>query len=444
MKRRSFIKANTGIAAALTASAGCAGKREDTSSGKEIPGLAGMPLDVLRARYRADLFDEFLPFMERHVIDHRYGGFMCSTRPDGTNLSTTKRAGYEGRGVWVYSFLYNNLASEQKYLDVAERSVRLLLKNKPVGASMWPGSFTREGEPSSQPGASVNADLYIADGLAEFARATGDDTWWNMAREILMKCLWVYDQDDYGTGMGKGYVSADTPPISGIRIMDDWMLFLWVATQMLHQKPDADLVLLAAQCTDTIMTKFYNPETGLTGEILNHDYTRPKNDYAQVVNFGNDFQALWHVMASSLRIGGGSHFHKAAERLRRHIQVALDDVYGGVLNVLANVDKNIWRTGKAHYVQVEPLVGLLYVIEHTGADWAQELFGKIYDYEQKTFHLKQYNHPLWVNSADREGMFDLKKSNRIGNFHQPRHLMLNLLGIERMIERGGKVSGVFT
>lgn len=443
MKRRSFLRTQTGIAALVTTSNGCAGKREDASQGKEITGLAGMPLEALGVRYRADLFDEFLPFMEKHVIDHRYGGFMCNTRPDGTNLSTAKRAGYEGRGVWVYSFLYNNLAREQKYLDVAEKSVRFLLKNKPEGASMWPGSFTREGKPSSSPGASVNADLYIADGLAEFARATGDDTWWNMAREILMKCLWVYDRDDYGPDMGRGYLGKDAPQMPGIRIMDDWMLFLWIATQMLQQKSDTDLVLLSAQCRDTIMTKFYNPETGLTGEILNHDYTRPMNDYAQVVNFGNNFQALWHVMASALRIGAESLFNKAAERLRKHIEVALDDIYGGVLNVLVNVDKNIWRLDKAHYVQAEPLVGLLYVIEHTGAEWAQELFGKIYDYEQKTFHLRQYNHPLWVNSADRKGMFDLKKSNRIGNFHQPRHLMLNLLSIERMIERGGKVSNIF-
>jgi len=32
---------------------------------------------------------------------------------------------------------------------------------------------------------------------------------------------------------------------------------------------------------------------------------------------------------------------------------------------------------------------------------------------------------------------------RAENFHHPRHLMLNLLSIERMIERNGKVSGVF-
>jgi len=32
---------------------------------------------------------------------------------------------------------------------------------------------------------------------------------------------------------------------------------------------------------------------------------------------------------------------------------------------------------------------------------------------------------------------------RVGNFHHPRHLMLNLLTLDRMIERGGKVSGLF-
>src|ERR1700743_3205032 len=43
-----------------------------------------------RDRYHADLFDDFLPFCEKHVIDHQYGGFMCETGPDGVNVDTDK------------------------------------------------------------------------------------------------------------------------------------------------------------------------------------------------------------------------------------------------------------------------------------------------------------------------------------------------------------------
>jgi hypothetical protein len=98
-----------------------------------------LPLAQLRDQYRRDLFDDFLPFMERYVIDHRYGGFLCNTDRDGTNLSKQKTAWQEGRGIWVYSFLYNNLAREPGYLEVARKSVEFILQSKPADPDgLWP------------------------------------------------------------------------------------------------------------------------------------------------------------------------------------------------------------------------------------------------------------------------------------------------------------------
>ena len=85
----------------------------------------------MREQYRKDLFNDYLPFIDKFVIDHEYGGFHCSVRPNGELVSTTKRAWFEGRGTWVFSFLYNNIAKEQKYLDVAARSIELIQRSKP-------------------------------------------------------------------------------------------------------------------------------------------------------------------------------------------------------------------------------------------------------------------------------------------------------------------------
>ncbi|MCE5249184.1 AGE family epimerase/isomerase [bacterium] len=443
MKRRTFISSSATAIAVLshTAQSEAASEKSGTKQAG-TPVFAGMSLKELRNRYHSVLFDEYLPFMDKHIIDHEKGGFMCNASPDGTLISTNKRAVYEGRGIWVYSCLYNTCGREKKYLEVARKSVEFLLRNKPEGDSMWPGSFDKDGNPTSPPGTSVNADLYIADGFAEFARATDDRSYRELAREITLKCLRVYDRDDYGTDVGKGYLGPDAPLTPGIRIMDDWMLFLRAATRLLEQQPDPDMEALAARCVDTIMNNYYNPRFGLVTEILNHDHSFPDNDYGQVVNFGNDFQALWHVMDEAARIKNRELFDTAAERLRRHIGVAWDDVYGGVFTMLRHVDENRWELGKAHYAQVETLVGLMMITEHTGADWTYDLFTQIYSYIEETFLLKKYGYPLWILGSDRKVTFN-PKSTRIGNFHQPRHLLLNLAALNRIIERNGRVSGVF-
>ncbi|MES2221081.1 MAG: hypothetical protein V4587_08960, partial [Acidobacteriota bacterium] len=85
--------------------------------------IQDLNLQSILDQYHRDLFDDYLPFHERFVIDHKYGGFACSVRPNGERVNWEKITWFQGRGMWVYSFLYNNLAHEQKYLDFAAGAV---------------------------------------------------------------------------------------------------------------------------------------------------------------------------------------------------------------------------------------------------------------------------------------------------------------------------------
>jgi len=136
-------------------------------------------------------------------------------------------------------------------------------------------------------------------------------------------------------------------------------------------------------------------------------------------------------------------FDLAAERFRRHVEVAWDDVYGGAFRSLDHVDKNIWRVDKVLWLQEEVLIGSLFVVEHTGLQWAKEMFSRMFQYVQDKFVLKKHGLPLWIFNADRKVTFE-QHATRIENFHHPRHLMLNLMSLERMINRKGKTSGLFS
>ena len=401
-----------------------------------------LPFDKLRSQYHHDLFDDFLPFMERHVIDHEYGGFMCDTDRDGTNLDKGKTAWYEGRGIWVYSFLYNHLAKEKKYLEVAQKSVALILKTKPRGDGLWPKTLTREGASASPPDPSIYGDLFIAEGLAEYSKASGDRSYWDLAKQIVLKCVRIYDRPDYLPEIGETYLGPGARPFPGARIQGVWMVLVRIATQMLETRQDAEIEALASRCADAVRNRHFNPEFRLNNELMNHDLSRPSNEYAQLVYTGHAIETLWMLMAEAVRRKDAKLFGAFAERFRRHFEVAWDDVYGGVFRNLQNVDKNIWSVDKVLWAQEEVLIGSLLALEHTGAPWAGEMFNRMYSYVQAKYPLKQYGFPLWIIGADRKVTFE-RHSNRVENFHHPRHLMLNLLALERIIARGGKTSGLF-
>ena len=414
--------------------------------------LAGRTLEELRRQYRYDLFDDFLPFMDEFVVDHELGGFMCNTNRDGTKLNTNKNSWYVGRGIWVYSFLYNELAKEEKYFEVARKASEFILRDPPKGDDLWPAEYDREGTPVPAKGQyiggkyvpvskQVYGDLFIANGLAEYARACGDDRHWQMAKKLMLKCVDLYDRPDYDPTAPLVYLAGDPgSELPGVRLLGVWMLLVRLGSQMLAQREDAEIDAVVRRSIGAIFRHHYNPQYDLLNEVLNHDMSRPENEYRDLVYTGHGIETLWMVIYEAHRRNDRALFGKAARLFRRHMEVAWDDVYGGFLRGCKNIDQNTWILDKALWVQEEALIGTLFVVEHTGARWAKEWFSKIFTYVHKTFPLAKHGYPLWDLWPDRKGTF-VEHYERVGNFHHPRHLMLNLLSIERMIERGGRASG---
>ena len=404
-----------------------------TDNGK----LAGMTLQELHDTYRHDLFDDYLPYLNRYAVDHEYGGFMCNAYPDGTRIDTNKRAWYEGRGLWVFSYLYNRLGADPEHLEIAQKTTDFILKLKPPENTFWPGTYTREGKSLTE--GEFYGDLFIALGLQEYSGITGNERYWDEAKEVLTKCVRLYDSPDYP---GKPFI-ADAPDITAPRMLGHWMMLIRVATQMLESRSDPEVEIIAARCVDALMNYHYNHDYGLFNEVLNHDMSRPDNMYAQWSYTGHAIEVIWFLFEEALRLKDVQLFNAAAERFMRHVEVAWDYVYGGVFRSLDNVKRNAWTLDVVLLFQVEALNGCMLLAEHTGSQWARDWYAKFFDFIQNRYDLRKHGYSPWMSTGDRTGTPPEFSSPRIGNFHYPQSLMLNILSMERIIERGGKVSNYF-
>ena len=251
---------------------------------------------------------------------------------------------------------------------------------------------------------------------------------WNTAKEILMKCLRIYDRPDYDS------IESDTDSVRGPRRHNIPMLILPTTTSLLKNRADSEIEAAAAGQVDAVVTRFFNPAYNLNNMILNHDYSRPDNAHAQSVSFGASIQTLWMILFEAVRLGNTQLLDTAIERLKRHITVAWDDVYGGVFGGLDHVDNNIWNLGKPLYNHGESLIGLLAAIEHTGDREAVGLFSKIYAFAIEHYMQKDRGFALWQDGGDRFVTFRQHET-RAENFHHPRHLVLNLMALNRMTGR---------
>lgn len=411
--------------------AGPGNKAEFFKKKHTATGTGDHPLSQLRESYHSELFDRFIPNMDRLVIDHKYGGFMCDIdNLQGTRLTGNKKAWSEGRGIWVYSFLYNHFGEDPAFLEVARKSKDFILKHRPKGKDFWVGSLTREGTPNSGPG-DIFGNLYIAEGLAEYAKATDDDSYYLLARKILLDCLARYDREDYR------YHPEDK--IAGPRILNHWMILLRNSTQMLEMKPDDEISKLSDRCVDAIMKHHLNPDYELLNVTLTHNLEQiPGTEHSQVASFGLGIQSLWMVMFEALRRKDEKLFDKAKHLFKRHVNVAHDAVYGGYYWSLDQVDNFKYKLGKNLSLQDEVLIGTLCLVEKGPDTWAENNFEQTYAYVQEKFIRPEYVFP--IESGDRKMMESNK--NGMGIYHHPRQLMLNLLSIDRMINCKGPASGI--
>lgn len=439
MKRRSFFAASGGAAAlAATLSSPHTAHSAQAASRTTGPGgkLAGLTLAGLRDQYRSE-FDEFVAFFEKYVVDHDYGGFMCATDHDGSQIDENKTASTEGRGIWCFSFMYNNgLVKDRKYMDYARRSIDFIMKHRPAGADYWPSTYSRTGE-VMEPKGGLPGDCYIAEGLAEYSRATGEKQYADLARETMQKCLAQYDRPDFRDG---------TTPYPGARNQWYWMLFMWFGTNWLAKAPDPELEKTVDRCMDALLNYHNNPDFNLWNLVINHDLSRPSGEniaHAKLAGCGHATEATWMIMYEAVRRKDRKLFDRVAEAFRRHAEVSRDDVYGGVYNDCRDVDANTWELAKIFWAQAFILIGSLAVIEHTGADWAKEMFAQQFDYVETKCRLKRWGYPLMMDSGDRK-MSALPKASRKDIYHHPRYLMLCLLAAERMAKRAGRVSGVLS
>ena len=423
MKRRDFFG---GLIATASLASGTMEPEKRKPFAAKVDIFASFPVDSLRREYRKYLFDDFLPFMDQYVIDPEFGGFMVFCDRDGSRLDIRKGTWYEGRGIWIYSFLYREMAREFRYLETAKRSVDFILRSLPGGDAFWPDLLTREGRPVGGPSRTLYGDLYVAAGLAEFGLAAGDRSYGNLARKILLKCLDIYDRPDYDS------IEHPQDPVRGPRRQNVPMLVLPVTTSLLKAGRDPEVEAIAARAVKAVIERHFNPDYGLNNDILNHDYSRPApGGHGQYVSFLISIQTLWMILDEAVRIGNRELFQTAAERIRRHLEVAWDDVYGGLFPVLRRVDDDLWDTSKPLSVQVEALIALIKIIEHAGASWAADWFQKLFSFVTRNYVQKTNGLPLWQGAGDRKVTF-IKNASSVDVFHQPRHLLIILIVLERM------------
>lgn len=132
-------------------------------------------------RYRQELLGRVLPFWMDHSVDRECGGYFSCLNRDGSIYDTDKFVWLQGREIWMFAMLYNQLEKRRDWLDTAVHGAEFLKKYGHDGSYDFYFSLDRQGRPLVQP-YNIFSNTFACMAFAQLAKATGNAEYAEIAR----------------------------------------------------------------------------------------------------------------------------------------------------------------------------------------------------------------------------------------------------------------------
>ena len=368
-------------------------------------------------QYKTELLDSILPFWMKHSLDQQNGGFFTCLDQFGHVYDTDKFIWLQGRQVWCFAYMYNNIEKKQEWLDIAKHGADFLIKHGRDEEGNWYFSLTAEGKPLVQP-YNIFSDCFATMAFAALDKASPSEEYKKIA-------LTTFDNIIARRQNTKGKYNKNFPGTRSLKNFSLPMILCNLSLELEHIIGKEKVNELVPDIIHEVMEVFYQPKLGLVLENVNVDGSFADCFEGRLMNPGHTIEAMWFIMDLGIRLNDKSLIDKAVTIMLNTLEYGWDREYGGIfyfLDIQGHPPQQLEWDQKLWWVHVEALVALAKGFQHTGDLRCKEWFEKVHDYTWSHFKDQQYGE--WFGYLNRRGevLLPLKGGKWKGCFHIPRSL----------------------
>ncbi len=369
--------------------------------------------------YRTALLEDVIPFWMRHSPDRECGGYFTCLDRFGDVFDTEKYGWLQARQVWTFSMLYNRIAKEPGWLEMAELGARFLKQFGRDEEGAWYYALDRGGRPLMQP-FSIFTDAFAAMGFSEYARASGDEE----ARQIAARS---YENFLARQSRPKGRYAKAVPGTRPLMALSLRMIHINLLLEMAWQLPPETVRERGTQLLDEVMTLFLDAERNILFENVAPDGSHPDCPEGRLINPGHGIEVLWMVMALAERLGQPATVARAIDALVATLEFGWDEPCGGILyrrDILGKPLYQIEWDQKMWWCHAEALAALATACALSDRADCRAWLDRLSAYIRE--HYADPEGGEWFGYLNRRGerILDLKGGRWKGCFHVPRALYI--------------------
>lgn len=372
---------------------------------------------ALAEQYKHELLDSVIPFWLDKSQDLEYGGYFTCLDRDGSVYDTDKFIWLQGREVWMFAKLYNEVEHNPTWLACAEQGAQFLMKHAHDGNLNWYFALDREGHPLVEP-YNIFSYTFAVIAFGQLAIATGKQEYADIAKRTFDIVLSKVSNP-------KGQWNKAVPGSRSLKTFDLPMILCNVALEI-EPLLDADFLNKTIEtCLHEVLDVFYRPELGLIVEAVGTDGSLVDCLDGRKLNPGHAIESTWFIMDLGKRLGRQDLIEKAVEISLSELNYGWDKEFGGVFYFMDRLGKprhELEYDQKLWWVHLESLISTLKGYQLTGNTQCLEWFERLHDYTWS--HFRDADYPEWYGYLNRRGevLLPLKGGKWKGCFHVPRGL----------------------
>ena len=371
----------------------------------------------LELQYKNALFNDVIPFWEKHSIDKEYGGYFSCLDRDGTIYDTDKFIWLQAREVWTFAMLYNKHDKNQKWLELAEQGINFLKKYGRDSEGNWYFALRRDGAPLVQP-YNIFSDCFAALAFGEYALATGN----NECRDISLKTYQnILSRQNNPKGKFNKTILENRP----LKSFSLPMILANLTLELKWMLGENTFNEYAKVFLDEIMNSFLDPEKLIIKENVLTNGNKLDSFEGRLINPGHGIEGMGFVMDVAQETGNYNMIRKAVDIVLATLDFSWDKKHGGIfyfMDIMGKPPLALEWDQKLWWVHLETLVALLkgYYLTKDKRCW--KWYEKVHDYTWNHFPDEQFGE--WFGYLNRQGdpLLYIKGGKWKGFFHVPRSL----------------------
>lgn len=367
--------------------------------------------------YRNELLENVVPFWLKNSPDKEYGGYYTCLDRDGAVYDTDKFIWLQGRQVWCFSMLYNEVEQKEEWKDMALLGADFLEKYGRDAEGNWYFSLTREGKPLVQP-YNIFSDCFAVMAFSELYKITREEKHKQLAVKSFDNIL--TRKDNWKGQYNKQY--PGTRPLKNFALP---MILANLAKELEHLLGESYLQTIVPALLKELLDEFYRPDFGVILENISPEGQFVDSFDGRLLNPGHAIEAMWFVMDLGKRLNDPSLIERATDIMLQMLDHGWDKEHGGIfyfMDVLNRPVQQLEWDQKLWWVHVEALVALAKGYAYTGREECLRAFEKVHVYTWQ--HFRDTAHGEWYGYLHRDGtvLLPLKGGKWKGCFHIPRAL----------------------